>query len=322
MDILFLKKPDENRYSTSDHLEFHKTVCLICDRYAPQIQTPELIAEYKLKLDVEDNVFKWVRRSEFTTDKLEADNGRDDVLVGLTGVVRANLRNFDPSLRDNAKHVDNLLRSYGDLPHTDYDAETAGIDNLIKRLRSQEYAPAATNLGLTSWINELETRNNLFKSYVDDTTQEKINKPSVSSRTARHETDVALRQITDRVTSLINLNGPAGFTGFVEEFNTVTNHYNTLVHEHYGRLHAKTDISEAVIAPIDVQAFTGKPVYVIPTIFVKKTNRDGSTTTVELVFAQDFSVAYKNNVEPGTAILTINGIGKYTGTIVTTFNIG
>jgi hypothetical protein len=49
--------------------------------------------------------------------------------------------------------------------------------------------------------------------------------------------------------------------------------------------------------------------------------KDGTVKIVEPVFSTDFTVAYQNNVNPGTARLIITGIGKYVGEIDTTFNI-
>jgi hypothetical protein len=284
-------------------------------------QSPELLIEYINKVKQEETVYILGRRSEFTKYKVETDRKRDATYTGLVGIVRVNLKNFDTEFRDNAIHVNNLLESYGDLTHMNYDAETAGLDSIIAHLRSPEYLPAATNLGIVSWIDELDSQNNLFKSYVEETTKEQIDKPDISPRIARRETDVALRQITNRITALITLNGPDAYAPFAEEFNVVVNHYNTLVHEHYGRIHAKIDITPATIIAIDVQAYTGKPIYVIPTVYVTTTNRDGSKTTVELVFSQDFNVAYKNNIKPGTATVIITGIDKYKGKLITTFNI-
>jgi lactocepin len=94
-----------------------------------------------------------------------------------------------------------------------------------------------------------------------------------------------------------------------------------LVHEHRGRLHAKVDISNAEIETIAVQSYTGKPISVIPVIKISKEDKNGKVKIVELAFSKDFTVGYKNNVGIGTATLIITGIGKYSGEIVTTFNI-
>jgi hypothetical protein len=311
-----LAKPEVYIYHSSDHIEFHKTSYTIDVKFGTVIDAPELITVYGDKVTQEDNIYKWVRRSEYTEKKAEADHSRDSIYTGIVSIVRANLKHFDPSIRDNALHLYNLFENYGDLTHAGYDAKTAGIDSVVTRLNSSAYSLAVQNLGLVSWVAELANRNTLFKGYVDDTAQEQINKPDISPRTARRETDEALRKITTRVSALIDLNGPDAYAAFVEEFNVLVNHYNTLIREHYGRLHAKTDIAPATIAPIAVQPYTGKPVYVIPEVSL---NKDGKI--VELAFSEDFSVAYKNNLEHGTATLVIKGTGKYTGEIVTTFNI-
>jgi hypothetical protein len=150
---------------------------------------------------------------------------------------------------------------------------------------------------------------------------ERIEKPEISLKAARKQTDDALRAIANRVTARINLEGPDYFAAFVKEFNVTTDHYNTLVREHYGRLHVRTDITLAEIAGINPQPYTGKPIIVIPSFSLRIKDKDGTVQIVEPVFSVDFSVAYQNNVNPDTVRLIITGIGKYAGEIDTTFNI-
>jgi hypothetical protein len=137
----------------------------------------------------------------------------------------------------------------------------------------------------------------------------------------RTQTDKALRKIIKRISSLIDINGPEAYSQLVSEFNVHVTLYNTQVNEHYGRLHAKIDISNAEIDTIDAQTYTGKPVFVLPIVKIRKTGKDNTENIIELEFSKDFTVGYKNNVAVGTATLTITGIGKYSGEIVTTFNI-
>jgi hypothetical protein len=269
----------------------------------------------------EESIYKWMRKSEFTKKKLETDRQRDGTYVGMTGIVRANQRNFDPIIRDHALHISNLLGNYGDFIHNGYDAETAAFDSILERLGSADYTCSVNALGLAPWIAELTSLNDLFKTYVDDTTQEQIKKPDISSKEARKETDDALHAIIDRITAKINLEGPDAYVAFVKEFNVTTDHYNTLMHEHYGRLHTRIDIQPAKIGNVDTQYYTGKPIYVIPALNLSIKEKDGSVRNVDLVFSVDFTVSYQNNVEPGTAGITITGIGKYVGSIHTTFNI-
>jgi hypothetical protein len=318
---IILRKPDLSHFTISDHLEYHKISYSICDKYGAIINAPELITGYSGKVTQEEHIYNWVRRSEYTAKKAGADNERDRLYTGITSLVRTQLKHFDPAIRNSAQHVHHLLGNYGDLRHAGYDAETAAIDSVVRQLNSPAYSLAVQALGIASWIAELANKNALFKSYADNMAQEQIDKPHITFRQSRRKTDEAFRRILNRITSLIELNGPDAYAVLAEELNIQTNHYNILVHERYGRLHVKTDIKLANIAPIEVQRYTGKPVYVIPAVSIIKVARDGSETVVELIFSEDFTVTYKNNVHPGTATLYVKGTGKYTGKIITTFNI-
>jgi hypothetical protein len=317
----FLIKPDVSRYNNADHTEFHKLSYRTARKNESVIQAPDLINEYQVAVEQESNIYKWIRRSEYTEKKAKTDHDRGVIYSGMLGTVQIALNHFDPTIRNSAAHVSIFLKSYGDVNHMDYDGQTAAVDSIITNLRGAKYFDASQALGLIPWIDELEVQNDLFKTYVDDAAEEKLEKPKIKPKAARRATDEALRKVTDRVTALAILNGSDPYLAFADEFNGLAEHYNTLVREHYGRLHAKTDLSAGEVEPIAVQPFTGKPVYVIPTVKIRKTEKDGTVTIVELQFNKDFSVDYKNNVDPGSATLTITGIGKYAGEIITTFNI-
>jgi hypothetical protein len=262
-----------------------------------------------------------MRSSEFTTAKAEVDHERDSVYAGMQATVHINLKHFSPDFRAATTHVNRLLESYGNVTHADYNAETADINSIVTRLRSDAYGTVVNILGLMPWINKLDQLNTLFNTYVDDTMQETAEKPAVSTCDARRETDDSLQRITQRIEALVTLNGPENFIPFRDEFNALVKVYNTHVHEHYGRLHARTDIAPAIIGSIDAQPYTGRPVTVIPEVALRKTAVDSTQTLVELVFSQDFTVSYRNNIEPGTATLIIEGINHYRGEVITTFSI-
>ncbi len=75
---------------------------------------------------------------------------------------------------------------------------------------------------------------------------------------------------------------------------------------------AAKNISEATISDIAAQAYTGEEIK--PEITVT----DGETALAE---GTDYTVAYADNIEVGTATVTITGAGNYTGTKQTTFTI-
>ncbi|MDR1408597.1 MAG: DUF6261 family protein [Tannerella sp.] len=72
------------------------------------------------------------------------------------------------------------------------------------------------------------------------------------------------------------------------------------------------------IDSITPQQYTGQAITPIPTVYYREENQP----EVELVFAKDYFLTYKNNVGVGTAFITIHGKGAYRGRRTTTFNIG
>jgi hypothetical protein len=293
----------------------------MCKDSGTLINAPALVTDYESALAQEEKVYKWIRKSELTEKKAEADHERDITVKCITDIVHINMRHYNTETRDCAIHVNNLLQAYGsNVTKVDYDAETANIDSLINRLRSPEYLSASATLGLFEWIDQLASQNTRFKTLVDETAQEKIEKPEIAPKKARNQTDHALRQITNRITSLVILNGKTDYAKFITEFNVLVDHYNTLVHEHYGRLHARIDITSSAIATIPEQPYTGQPVFVIPNLTLV-VEREGKQVTLHPLFSVDFTIAFRDNVNPGTATLIIKGIGKYKGEITTTFNI-
>jgi hypothetical protein len=214
-----------------------------------------------------------------------------------------------------------MLENAGDITKMDYKGETNMIKQLITQFRSDDYRPSAQALALTEWINELERLNDLFEEY--DLASDKISKekPKLTFTEARRETDAVLNTILDMVKGVIYLVGEGMVAEFIDDFNRHTNHYNTLVREHYGRTHVKIDISNAIVEPIPIQKYTGKHIIPIPQVSVKIADATGLLKVIELVFSEDFSVTYKSNIEPGTATILIEGVGKYTGQRTVLFNI-
>lgn len=74
----------------------------------------------------------------------------------------------------------------------------------------------------------------------------------------------------------------------------------------------KADISDATV-DIDAQTYTGGPISPAPRVKMGSEN---------LVLEEDYAITgYKNNIEPGTATLTIEGRGNYEGTATGNFDI-
>jgi hypothetical protein len=83
---------------------------------------------------------------------------------------------------------------------------------------------------------------------------------------------------------------------------------------------AKKDLSTSdhtVVEPIPTQPYTERPVTVIPNVYYREEGKE----TVRLSLGKDFSVTYRNNINVGTAELTIHGKGAYKGQFTVKLNL-
>ena len=74
----------------------------------------------------------------------------------------------------------------------------------------------------------------------------------------------------------------------------------------------RRSMADAVVSSIPDQAYTGHTVRPVPTV-----TYDGTALTQW----EDFTVSYKGNVGPGTAVATVTGTGTYKGSVNVGFEI-
>jgi hypothetical protein len=101
-----------------------------------------------------------------------------------------------------------------------------------------------------------------------------------------------------------------------DDLQTIFNEMNDLRRKYISRLPIRLTGALTSVAFIPEQIYTGEPLLPLPRVFYQ----DGDELR-ELVFAQDFTVTYRHNVDVGEARLLVHGKGRYTGTYVTTFHI-
>lgn len=108
---------------------------------------------------------------------------------------------------------------------------------------------------------------------------------------------IAYKNNTNVGTATVTISGKGNYTGKLETtFEIVA-----------------CDIGNADIAQIPAQTYTGKALTPKPA-YVKVAGRS-------LAEGKDYTLAYENNVEGGTAKVTVTGIGNYTGKRTLTFTI-
>ncbi|MDR3267676.1 MAG: DUF6261 family protein, partial [Tannerella sp.] len=241
----------------------------------------------------------------------KADKRVDRDIVGINSVVNAGLHHFDEKTVAAANEIHGRMKAFGNIEGKSYDDEAAAVKILIRDLRTSYAVPVMT-LGLGAWIDELDKAHVEFENLFVQRNAERAAKPDASSRSARKAVDNVFCQMTEIINASAVLDKTGAFVDFIAQLNGELKY----AVEHTPH-HARHDVAHVTVADIPTQPRTGKPVVVIPTVFFTVPGKPA----VELVFTKDFTVTYRDNIEPGTATLVIHGKGAYKGTREITFQI-
>jgi hypothetical protein len=170
-------------------------------------------------------------------------------------------------------------------------------------------------VGLLSWVAELMDAENTFTQLYLQRGGEIAFRPQERMTDVRREIEASYHGMSTLIDASAIVDASGVYDEFIAKLNAQVTYFNE--HNHH---HARKDlgVGEAcVVEPIDVQKFTEKAVTPIPKGFY----REEGKPTVELTFAKDFSLTYKNNTDVGTAEVTLHGKGLYKGQKTVTFNI-
>ena len=213
--------------TNDEHYHFMLDVKEIIDRLTPQALNIE--SQYNALLSLVDNekiALHPVKKSIFTEQVDVADEARDKPTAGFFKIVDGMQNHFDPAMRSAAHNVMITLDSFIGITRLSYKEQTAETIKLIELLRGSLATDMAT-LGLNSWVDEIESKNNTFITLVADRYNELEGKTTLRMKDARVETDAAYKAIVKRIHALIELEGEPTYAPFITQLNLRIDSYNT-----------------------------------------------------------------------------------------------
>jgi hypothetical protein len=304
-------------FRAEEHCEFMiVTRNLIVKYSAVQTLVTPLYAEFVILIDREEDLINLMHKSDYTKPIAVADHRVDRTLTGMNQTIASGLHHFDPATVEAAQSLNNRFEAFGRIARKAYEEEILDVNLLIADLQSAEYAGKVSLIGLTPWLQELQAAETAFEQLIEQRNVETARKPQGRIRDVKREADAVYHRIIDRIDAAATLaDGSTAYDEFVAELNARITYFNSHAHQH-----ARRDISvgeTCVIESIADQAYTGKAVTPLPRAYY----REEGKPVVELVFARDFSVTYRNNLDAGMADLILHGKGAYKGQKKTTFNI-
>ncbi|MDR1330939.1 MAG: DUF6261 family protein [Tannerella sp.] len=303
-------------FRSGEHYEFMVIFRNLADKF-PVVQA--LVAAFREALDGlidrEGRLINVMHKSNSTEPIVETARHIDRILTGMRRTVTAALRHFDPVTVEDARILYNRIAAFGNISKKAYMEKITDVRLLIDDLLSDEYAAKAAAAGLSPWLAELQSTEAAFEQLLNLRNIETAQKPHERLVDVRRETDAVYRHMVGLVTAAAALDGAAGtYDEFIAQLNVAIARLNSHTRPHRRDLGAGGACTVDTVAP---QAATGRPLTPLPAARY----REEGHPDVELIFARDYAVTYRNNVRPGMADLVLHGRGAYRGRKTVTFTI-
>ena len=307
-------------FLNNEHYSFILEMLGICEKFDPPALSIE--NEYlalKALCSKENDALDPIRTSEYTPLIQVSDERRVSIIMGLENLVKANLKNPDAVSAASAKRVKALLDSHPDIYRKSYNVKTGAIADIVYELKKDLMEDIA-RLGATNWVSALDDENNNFISLTEKRFAEESSQTRENMLTVRAEADAAYNALIARLGALMVVDEtPERYTPLATELNQCIKYYNGRVKQRATtNKKRRQDIGTAAISTIGEQVYTGAQI--IPAVKVVYTNAKMGEA-VQLEEGRDYTVSCTNNIQPGTATMTIKGKGTYTGKLLTTFNV-
>jgi hypothetical protein len=297
------------------HFDYFKklSAILATESEALKAAIATLMPDFNTWLAKENAVMNWVRKNALTAKIAKADEQVDRALVTINAYLEVGLHSPVAATVELANYLFIMVKGYGRMASMSYDEEAGNVRSLLEQLKGP-YATAVADMGMTTFVTDLENAFNTFESLLRQREDEQAGKPTCTAKDARKGVEDAYQQMVYIIDANAAVGTDASFAAFIDKLNPDIKRLNEEFH------HAKKDISageHTVVEPIPTQPYTEKPVTVVPNVYY----REDGKPTVQLSLGADFTVTYKNNIKVGTAELTIHGKGAYKGQFTVTFNI-
>lgn len=188
-----------------------------------------LASRYKECIDREAECVNRVSKSVTTDQMVAKDAERDKTIQFVYSMNASYLVCPDPVMQTAARTVDAVLRAYDKLYAKAYAEETALIDGLLIDLARTEVAAALQTLRLDTFIAQLKTQNDEYRSLDASRTDEYTARVKTDTSKARKATDTTLDLIIQRVNAYAVLEPTDDINGFIDTVNQIFRKYKDLI---------------------------------------------------------------------------------------------
>jgi ribosomal protein L30/L7E len=223
-------------FRNDEHSQYMLEIDGLVQKYTPEILgIADQYLPFKTALNKEGIALKVEQGSSNTLLIVNADDKRDRTHRGFELQVESYSYHWNTEMVEAARRIGRIVSQYGNLRMLAYNEESSAIGNLVQELRAEPYSTDLETLALTTWVDQLATDNENFKSVFNDRANEAAARASGNVRAARAEVDPAYNEMVKRVNALVVVNGEEAYAEFIDKVNYYIDYYKTTIAARKGR---------------------------------------------------------------------------------------
>ncbi len=181
-----------------------------------------------------EGIFKTEQSSPLTPIIEALDVRRDNAIMGIFKTIEANTFHFTPAVKEAAGILAKYVGIYGsgnDVAKLNLQAETATVTSIVTDMETRTDLVATINtLGLTSWVAELKTANQLLSDKYIERTTELAGANTDTIKQKRIDCNTAYYSLRDMLQSYNTITkGVAPYPKTIGEINALIDQYNNVL---------------------------------------------------------------------------------------------
>jgi Family of unknown function (DUF6261) len=219
-------------YHIGELVAFFKALSQICtDAGAAALNIDVASATNLAAAKQVEAAFAYQKDSPLTIEIENLDIARDHCVVGIKLVADGFSHHFDVTLKAAANTILTCYNKYGSgIDRLNYNAETEVVDKLVNDFKTDAtVVNALAKLNCTTWVDELKTQNDSFKTKYLARNAQFANHPSQSAGELKPLAVTAYEALLKRIDSLHTLDTTGKYTTLINNMNTLIGQYNTTV---------------------------------------------------------------------------------------------
>lgn len=179
-----------------------------------------IASDFKITFGNFDKALKQAQKTGYTDAIIEADDNRDNILIGLLSVLGGYTRFPDKEVASAASQLLEVANKYGSgvarLPQRE---ESAVLTNMVGDLRNEVNAPLLPTVGVAIWVDKLDEANLSFAELYANRTAKEAEFITGLTRTERANMQASFEKLAQAIEAYAFINGEAAYKPLADKIN-------------------------------------------------------------------------------------------------------